>query len=242
VLRESHWEWQPGGEGVPPALGATGIDIVAMLKRAGCDGGSRNTGCEASLVTAEGLLRGAQFALRSFAADEAAAIQAAQARAAMRDTRWRNYFTEARSQYPWELYVNSLVYESKLRADLGISGPPNWQWIVLHPDVGLQYVHDAAQGDRMLPALVLELIGYNRWRWGADGRPENAWGASLVRTYADSTSVSTGAWGIAVHRNSKYSIAVTRGDGKTGVLLSVDLAGAVTQASQEWRDRFRIGD
>lgn len=241
VLRMEHWSWD-GSDREQPLLGGTGIDVSGMFKRAGCDAAPRGTACAATLATAEGLLRGAQLALRSFVPDQMQAIQSAEARAAVRDTRWRSYFADARSQYPWELFVNSLVYESKLRSNLGISGPPNWQWIVLHPDIGMQYVRDAARGERFQPALVLELIGYNRWTWGADNKPQNAWGVSLVRTYADTASVPTSAWGIAIHRNNKYSLTLTRRDGNTGVLLSLDLAGAVTKASQEWSDKFRIGD
>lgn len=241
VLRMEYWIWD-GNDREQPLLGGTGIDVNSMFRRAGCEAAPRGTACIATLATAEGLLRSAQLALRSFVPDQLQAIQAAEARAAVRDTRWRSYFADARSQYPWELYVNSLVYESTLRSNLGISGPPNWQWIVLHPDIGMQYVRDAARGERFQPALVLELIGYNRWTWGGDNKPQNAWGASLVRTYADTASIPTGAWGIAIHRNNKYSLTLTRRDGKTGVLLSLDLAGAVTKVSQEWSDRFRIGD
>jgi len=242
VLRPDHWRWEPGDRDVPPALGATGIDVLAMFRRANCDADRRGATCAATQRIVEGLLRAAMLAGRSFAADQAVELRAAESRAAERDARWRSYFADARSQYPWELYVNSLVYESTLRSNLGISGPPNWQWIVLHPDAGMQYVRSAAAGDRFKPALVLELIGYNRWSWGGDHKPQNAWGASLVRTYADTVSVPSGAWGVAVHYNNKYTLTLSRHDGKTGILLSADLLGALTSASQAWKDRFRIGD
>jgi len=221
VQQMSYWTWD-GPQAMP--LGATGIDVRAMAQ----------PGIEA-------LVRAAHLAERAFAPDQARAIGAAQAQAAARDARWRSYFADARSQYPWELFVNSWRYEQTVRDKSGISGPPAWQWIVLHPDIGMQYVRSAAAGDRFKPALVLELVGYNRWSWGSGNRPQNAWGASLVRTYADTASVPSGAWGLAIHRNSKYTVTFTRLDGKTGVLLSIDLAGAVTRTSEEWSDRFRIG-
>lgn len=232
------WTWDAG----QPDSGVAGIDIRAMLIRSGCDAAPRSAACAVTQSTVEGLLRGAHLVVRAFTPLQAAAIQAAAARAATRDARWRSYFADARSQYPWELYVNSLVYESRVRSNLGISGPPNWQWIVLHPDAGMQYVRSAAAGDRFKPALVLELLGYNRWSWGGDHKPHNAWGASLVRTYADTVSVPSGAWGVAVHYNNKYTLTLSRHDGKTGILLSADLLGALTSISQAWVDRFRIGD
>jgi hypothetical protein len=205
------------------------FDLDAVLARPG------------GRAAAEALTRAAHLAERAFAPDQAAAIDAARQRAVARDARWRSYFAEARSQYPWELFINSWRYEETVRNKEGISGPPAWQWIVLHPDVGLQYVSSAAAGDRFKPALVLELIGYNRWTWGGDHRPQNAWGASLVRTYADTASVPSGGWGIAIHRNSKYTLTLNRLGGKTGVLFSIDLVGAATRASEAWSDRFRIG-
>lgn len=238
MQRAAYWTW----DGLQSELGATGIDARAMFTRAECGAVPRGAACAGARATVEGLLRAARLAERSFAPDQAAAVQEAEARAAARDARWRSYFAEARSQYPWELLVNSWRYESRVRSELGISGPPDWQWIVMHPDVGMQYVRSAAPGDRFKPALLLEVIGYNWWTWGGDHRPRNAWGVSLVRTYADTASVPSGAWGVALHRNNKYSLTLTRRGGKTGILLSVDLAGAVTAASQEWKDRFRIGD
>lgn len=238
VQLAAYWTW----DGLQSALGGTGIDVRAMFSRADCEAAPRGAACAGTRATVEGLLRGARLAERSFTPDQAAAVQEAEARAAARDERWRSYFADARSQYPWELLVNSWRYASTVRSELGISGPPDWQWIVMHPDVGMQYVRSAARGDRFKPALVLEVIGYNRWAWGGDHKPQNAWGVSLVRTYADTASVPSAAWGVAIHRNNKYSLTLTRRAGKTGILLSIDLAGAVTAASQEWKDRFRIGD
>ena len=87
----------------------------------------------------------------------------------------------------------------------------------------------------------MDVIGYNFWKWGDGNKPKNAMGASIVRTYADTASVPSGAWGISLHAANKYTITFTELNGNTGVLLSVDLAGAVTKVSQEWQDRFRIG-
>jgi len=238
VPAAAFWTW----DGLQPEQGVAGIDVRAMFARAGCAAPPHTAICVATQHTVEGLLRGAQLTRRSYTPLAAEALQAAAARAAVRDARWRSYFADARSQYPWELYVNSRRYEARVRREQGLSGPPDWQWIVMHPDIGMQYVRSAAAGDRFTPALILELIGYNWWSWGADDRPQNAWGVSLVRTYADTASISSSAWGVSIHRNNKYSLTLTRHGGKTGMLLSVDLAGAVTSASQSWREQFRIGE
>jgi len=218
--RISYWTW----DGTQASLGATGIDVTA-----------------ADRPTGEGLLRGARLAERAFTPGQAGAIQAAAARAATRDARWRSYFADARSQYPWELFINSRVYASGPRRGQGVGGPPDSQLIVLHPDIAMQYVRSADSGDRFKPALLLEVVGYNRWSWGTDNKPQNAWGASVVRTYADTSSVKSSGWGLAIHRNSKYTLTLASGGGNAAVLLSIDLAGSVTSASEAWRDEFRVG-
>jgi len=218
--RLSYWTW----DGTQASLGATGIDVTA-----------------ADRASAEGLLRGARLAERAFTPGQAQAIQAAAARAATRDARWRSYFADARSQYPWELFINSRVYASGPRGERGVGGPPESQLIVLHPDIAMQYVRSADSGDRFKPALLLEVVGYNRWSWGSDNRPRNAWGASVVRTYADTSSVKSSGWGLAIHRNSKYTLTIASLGGKAAVLFSIDLAGAVTGTSEAWRDEFRVG-
>ncbi|HYN64754.1 MAG TPA: hypothetical protein VES36_09135, partial [Candidatus Limnocylindrales bacterium] len=219
----------------------TEIDIHGMLARGRCDTAPKEAPCAAARASVERLVRAAHIAARAFSADQAQAIREAAAQAAVRDARWRSYFADTRSQYPWEILFNSWIYDSTVRSEAGISGPPRWQLIALHPDVGMQYVKSAAAGDRFKPALVLEIIGYNGWSWGNDSKPQNAWGASVVRTYADTASVPSGAWGLAIHRNSKYTVTFSRLEGKTGILFSVDLVGAATKVSEEWSDRLRFG-
>ena len=229
------WQWDNG------QLGNTDVDVAGMLQEGGCNSVPRGPACPPRLATAEGLVRAAHFAARAYSVEQASAITKAEARAVVRDAQWRSYFADTRSQYPWELLVNNWAYERSLPEPRALRGPPTSQWILLHPDVAMQYVGGAAAGDRFKPALVLDLVGYNFWKWGDDNKPKNALGASLVRTYADTASVPSGAWGISVHVASKYTITLTDHDGKAGVLLSIDLAGAVTKASQEWQDRFRLG-
>jgi hypothetical protein len=240
--KRTFWTWDgTQNQADQRPLGGTGIDIHGMFARAGCSAAPQGQACAATRATVEGLVRAARIAERAFSVDQAAAIQRARTDAAVRDARWRSYFADTRSQYPWEILFNSWIYDHSVRPSAGISGPPRWQLITLHPDVGMQYVKSAAAGDRFKPALILEIIGYNGWSWGNDNKAQDAWGASVVRTYADTASVPTGAWGISIHRNSKYTLSFSRLDGKTGVLFSIDLAGAVTKASEEWSDRLRFG-
>lgn len=160
--------------------------------------------------------------------------------ARVRDAKWTHYFDEARLQFPWELYVNGLRHARENRKAGGFADVPDDQWIVLHPGVGLEYVRDAPRGSRFEPALVVELIGYNRWRWKPDGRMGTALGISLIQTYSDRAGFESGRPGIMLHYDHKYSLALTRGDGETGLMLSVDLSRLVDRVGDEARERFRL--
>lgn len=163
------------------------------------------------------------------------ALEAARAR----DAKWTHYFDDARLQFPWELYVNGQRHGRENRKAGGFADVPNDQWILLHPGVGLEYVRGAPRGSRFEPALVVELVGYNRWRWKADGSMGTALGVSLIQTYSDRVGLQSSRPGVMLHYNHKYSLAVTRANGETGLMLSMDLSRLVTRVEDEARSRFR---
>jgi hypothetical protein len=158
----------------------------------------------------------------------------------VRDAKWTAYFAEARLQFPWELLLNGWRHGRGNRKAGGFAEVPNDQWILLHPGVGLEYVKNAPKGSRFEPALVVEIIGYNRWSWTGDGRMRKAYGVSLIQTYSDRAGLSSARGGIMLHYNHKYSLAFTRKDGERGVMLSVDLSRLVTKVESDAREKFRI--
>lgn len=70
--------------------------------------------------------------------------------------RWEHYFNKAPSQFPWELWLNSALYQKRERR--GYNEPPSSQLIFLHPSAA--FVYATAGDDRLNSALVLEAIGY----------------------------------------------------------------------------------
>ena len=95
---------------------------------------------------------------------------------------------------------------------------------MLHPSVALEY-DNSADGE-LDDALVVELAGFYRWRWGGDN------GATMTRPFGVSAIASwTGAdelgYGVMIHLPKNWSLGVTRreiaGQDETTYLLSVDL-------------------
>lgn len=227
------WEWD--GErklflGLP-VLGVARLDVncppspVEVCERAGAAG--------------KVVFRAAALVKQSLDVRNLEVHQRALDLARARDKKWTQYFDDARLQFPWELYANGLRYARENRKAGGFADVPKDQWILLHPGVGLEYVRHAPRGSRFEPALVVEIVGYNRWSWKRDGSMGTAIGASLIQTYSDRMGLKSSRPGVMLHYNHKYSLAVTRGNGETGLMLSMDLSRLVTRVEDEARSKFR---
>lgn len=139
------------------------------------------------------------------------------------NSRWQAFNSGGRALFPWELGVNSLVHHRQF-SQRGFVEPPSYQISLLHPSVALEY-DNSADGE-LDEALVLELAGFYRWRWGGDDA------ATMTRPYGVSAIASwTGAdelgYGVMIHLPKNWSFGVTRreiaGEDETTYLLSVDL-------------------
>jgi hypothetical protein len=237
------WKLDQGGPALAvPLLRIPGpkVDLLVLLARGNCDGRPTEPRCTQASSTAEGVVRAATLVERALGVKSDESLLAAYREAKRRDARWNSYFSDVKSQFIWENLVNGQLYQRQIRGK-GLSDPPTSQLILFHPNVGMEYVSGADPGDKMKAALVLEVVGYNRWSWGDDNKPQNAFGASAVVTYADRAGVRTAAWGISVIAMNNYALTITRHGGKTGVMLSADLTKAVSKADEDLKQRFRLG-
>ena len=147
------------------------------------------------------------------------------------DERWKTYFARSRSQYPWELALNSWAF-TKSRPARGLVGPPSEQWTLLHPTVGLRHRNGAESA--YSSALVLEVLGYQRWTW--DGSTmAGLRGGSLIAAWTEQSKRNKPAIGLMWHLPDSYSVGLmidSTGTGrKTSLVLSADLAKLFTDPS-----------
>ena len=148
------------------------------------------------------------------------------------DARWSNFHTGSRAVFPWELVFNNLSYRG---ASEGFSGPPSWQWLVLHPSIGLSYDDD--QDDKMQEAILVDIVGRYQWRWGGKDNAEmkRPWGAAVAMSWTGDDP----GYGLAVHLPKNWSIAVTRSSGESiQLLFSMEFAQFVTD-KQKNVEEFR---
>jgi hypothetical protein len=146
------------------------------------------------------------------------------------DARWTAFHTKSLAVLPWELVANNLFYKSA--AD-GFSGPPNYQWIVLHPSAAV--VYDTRQSDKLQGAVLLDVIGRYQWKWGGANEAEitRPWGAALAMSWHGNAP----GYGVSVHMPRNWSVALTRSSGnKWQVIASVEFAQYITDKQKNVED------
>ena len=139
------------------------------------------------------------------------------------DERWTAFHTKSLAVLPWELVVNNLVYRS---AAHGFSGPPDYQWLLLHPSAAV--VYDTRQHDKLQAAVLLDIFGRYQWSWGGSNQSDitKAWGiAAAMSWHGDSPG-----YGISLHLPKNWSAAVTRSSGNHWqFIVSAEFAQYLTE-------------
>jgi len=156
---------------------------------------------------------------------------------------WESYFTDARSQFPWELALNGYLYNKNDRKAKGVilQAPPRYQWILLHPSVALEYIDNANEGNQFRESVILEIAGYNWWNWKNRDR-DTALGLSFITSYSDRSCTRDVGFGVIAHYNHTLSVGGTlRKGGDPGVFISVDVGRFLLKASESTKKAFQFG-
>ena len=108
--------------------------------------------------------------------------------------RWRTFVEGGRSAYPWEVWLND---RGPLRVRYDVETPPRRQWIVAHPELGVEvattgrWLSDATAAE----AMLVHLLGHVWYRWKQPAAPSAGlgWhGVSLAATLQNSTGPGLG--------------------------------------------------
>ncbi|HVS09365.1 MAG TPA: hypothetical protein VMS76_05770 [Planctomycetota bacterium] len=151
------------------------------------------------------------------------------------ERRWENYLDRGFSQFPWEALFNSLVL------DFPPYDPPDHQWILLHPALGVEADVSSFDELRANEALSLEVIGFLKYR-GADY--EDFYGGSLALTVRDDVGPGVGA---LLHLKRNLNLGVSWHDfdddddyfdDTPSVFFSVDLFRFVSSRAESLQARY----
>lgn len=97
--------------------------------------------------------------------------------------RWEIYLREGMSQFPWEAAFNSWT----IGAD-NIQYPPTRQWILMHPELGVEINTNSLKEITAKESLAIELFGHVWYHWRNLDQPEKGlrwWGLSAAASLRD---------------------------------------------------------
>jgi hypothetical protein len=172
----------------------------------------------------------------------------------LRLERWEAYRDKAHSLYWWEVFVNGMLMEGSLlssdnkalcdkEADgtsLGFCRVPTRQLILLHPEAAVRFSRTASKASELKPALVVQLVGWYRWRWASDSSAEmrSRTGISLAASYTATDKEGELGYGPMFHWNN-FSFAVTKAKaGRWSLVLSVPLGEKLYGRQQQVIDEL----
>lgn len=221
TLDSGKWRYETGREGLfldtPFA-----IEVVDSIE-AGCSAGGDP--CAGAFAEAVEIVTDANLVVRTNGVLQTPERAALQEYITALDQRWENYFNRAPTQFPWELAINSILYQRNVKR--GFNEPPSSQWIVLHPTVAYEYVND--DEEKFKSALALEALGYFT----------RGFGGSLAAVWSDRAEGERFGYGFVLHWQNKITIGVMRhsgSDGGTGILVSPNIEKFVNTNAKKVRD------
>jgi len=230
----------PGVAGVPPVM------IQATADQDCADRAS--TLCRSALADGKELMLNWRLADRlSFPVSQAAIERIGEVVAAKKAL-WDRYLYDSKPMLPLDFIVTDWLDGRWQKSDQypdGFREPPDTQWFLLHPSVGVEQLSAAPDGQELKPVLVLELFGANRWRedrrWIDAPLLRSLSGASFALSYADREGIRDTGAGVILTFENVYSIGLMRYDSKTSVLFSLDVANLFREKYREKYDAFKRG-
>jgi len=142
--------------------------------------------------------------------------------------RWENYLDKGYSQMPWEALLNGYLIEPP---ELG---PPDHQWVVLHPSVGVEFSVDPIDDMRVKESLQIEVLGHV-WYRGKD--LSDYWGVSATVSLRSDLDPGLGAM---VHLKRNWNVGITWHDHDDDpfLFLSVDLFRFARENASGYVERY----
>jgi hypothetical protein len=197
---------------------------------------TRDARCTTAFDTTKEVLRVARLTRLALLRSETPLLRGILAENLKREKSWNDYFDRARSQYIWELGLNSWrLGDTREEIVPGVRGGfrqvPTSQIMFLHPTVAMEYANAEAEGNKFNGTVLVDLIGYNRWSWKPDGSMGFAIGGSLIFAASDHAVTDDFALGFTVHVNHQWSVGLIFGGDDPTIVVSGDVAQLWTKVS-----------
>jgi|KBSSwiStaDraftv2_1062776.scaffolds.fasta_scaffold15232_6 hypothetical protein len=181
-------------------IGASQIVLESFLEKE-CAAGLATAECRKAFEVGAKVARSTEATFQAIVAFRKPIIDVNEEFLTRSDKEWDSYFNVISVQYPWELGINSVRFQKKLKKEhkdpAQFASAPEDKLIVLHPSPGFEY---AQVGDEhgTQAAVVLEVFGYERWRW-RNGKAVNRMGVSLAASFSDVPGADAIGYGLMFH-------------------------------------------
>jgi hypothetical protein len=193
--------------------------------------------CSAAVEVAAKILRSSEAMAQAIVAHAMPIIEANESFLSLRDKEWDSYFNEVSVQYPWELALNSWQFQKKVPVAerAGFPRAPEQKLIALHPVPAFEYA-DVGGDHSTQAAVVVELFGYERWRW-REGKAANRVGISLAASFSDVPGADPIGYGLMIHTPIRnMSIGAVWRDGDAGESINFVFNMDPAALIQQYRD------
>ncbi len=223
------------------------IFVISQSLQAYVDGActTRDEPCITAFDTTKEVLRVARLTRRALLTSETPFLWGILAENRKRERSWDDYFERARSQYIWELALNSWrLGDTRQKVDdvsVGFREVPTSQITLLHPYVAMEYANAETEGNKFNGTALIDLVGYNRWSWKPDGSMGFAIGGSLILSASDHAATDDIALGAMLHVNHQWSVGLVFGGDDPTVVVSADVAQLWTKVSSLRKARMMTG-
>ena len=151
---------------------------------------------------------------------------------------WNSYFETGRYQNSASIALTTWAEGAHFAQDR-LVGPPPRQWNALQPNLVIENVSEAADGDNIEYALSIEWFGVNWWKESPLGIP---FGISVASVYADRAEIKDVGHGFMFHFDNQYTLGIADHDGDQGVYVTLDLLKLFMDKEaqlEKYRDDFR---
>ncbi len=150
--------------------------------------------------------------------------------------RWDNYLDAARPQTSLDIIFTTLLEGRHFKQDY-LVGPPERQWIFLHPSFVYEHIKSAPDGENNQISLAIEWFGVNWWDKKNSLLPF-AFGASIASTYSDRLGAEDLGHGVMLHFDNQYSLGWANHDGEDGFYISLDIFKLIKNKKERF-DRYK---
>jgi hypothetical protein len=216
------------------SIRVSGVSVRSYLTGE-CKEGAASARCRSAVEIAAKIERSSEAMFQTIVAHRMPIIEANAVFLTTRDKEWDSYFNEVSVQYPWELALNGWRFQKDISREerAGFPRAPEQKLIALHPSPAFEYAEAIGGEHSTQAAVVVELLGYERWRW-REGKAANRVGVSLAASFTDVPGADAVGYGIVLHTPFRnVSIGAVWRDGDDGdsinLIFNVNLAALIQQ-------------